>query len=240
LLEDIRGFGFAPARGGGAPQAEAYARAVERMYASTRDPLLVTTAEEMFRAIRELDRIRAADDSPAAARGYPGGPFAKSLAEVARLIHADVGLEIAFVEIGGWDHHVNEGGVDGQLARNLEPFGSALKAFRRDLGSRMEDVLLLTMSEFGRTVRENGNRGTDHGHGNFMLALGAGVRGGRVYGAWPGLRPAALFEGRDLAVTTDFRDVVAEALVRHLGCTDPAGVFPGYRISRDRFRGFVA
>jgi len=149
-------------------------------------------------------------------------------------------LQIAFVEVGGWDHHVNEGAVDGQLARNLEPFGSALAAFRKDLGARMEDVLLVTMSEFGRTVHENGNRGTDHGHGNVMLALGAGVRGGRVYGSWPGLRPAALFEGRDLAVTTDFRDVLAEALVRHLGCADPARVFPGHRVTRDRFRGFLA
>src|SRR5262249_5878475 len=163
----------------------------------------------------------------------PRGALGKSLGEVAKLIKAGVGLEIAFVEVGGWDHHVNEGSVDGQLARNLEPFASALAAFRRDLGARMENVLLLTMSEFGRTVHENGNRGTDHGHGNIMLALGGGVRGGKVYGAWPGLRSSALFEGRDLAVTTDFRDVLAEALVRHLGCADPAPVFPSYRISRE-------
>jgi uncharacterized protein (DUF1501 family) len=149
------------------------------------------------------------------------------------LIKAGVGLEIAFVEVGGWGHHVNEGSVDGQLAHNLEPFASALSAFRKHRGARMEDVLLLTMSEFGRTVHENGNRGTDHGHGNVMLALGSGVRGGKVYGAWPGLRSSALFEGRDLAVTTDFRDVLAEALVRHFGCADPAPVFPGFRISLD-------
>ena len=135
---------------------------------------------------------------------------------------------------------MNEGGVDGQLARNLEPFAATVAAFRKDLGGGIEDVLLLTMSEFGRTVRENGNRGTDHGHGNVMLALGSGVRGGKVYGAWPGLRPSALFEGRDLAVTTDFRDVLAEALVRHLGCADPAPVFPGYRISRERSLAYLA
>jgi len=237
VLEDIASFHFGP-RGGRSPQAEAYAAEVERMYDSTTDAVLAASAREMFEAIRELDRIEAAA-APRAAE-YPRGPLGKSLGEVATLIKADVGLEIAFVEVGGWDHHVNEGGVDGRLARSLDPFASALASFRKDLGSRMEDVLLLTMSEFGRAVRENGNRGTDHGHGNVMLALGSGVRGGKVYGAWPGLRPSALFEGRDLAVTSDFRDVLAEALVRHLGCADPVPVFPGYRISRERSLGYLA
>ena len=237
VLEDIASFHFGP-RGGRSPQAEAYAAEVERMYGATRDAVLAASAREMFEAIRELDRVEAVA-APRAAE-YPRGPLGKSLGEVATLIKADVGLEIAFVEVGGWDHHVNEGGVDGRLARSLDPFASALAAFRKDLGSRMEDVLLLTMSEFGRAVRENGNRGTDHGHGNVMLALGSGVRGGKVYGAWPGLRPSSLFEGRDLAVTSDFRDVLAEALVRHLGCADPVAVFPGYRISRERSLGYLA
>jgi uncharacterized protein (DUF1501 family) len=238
VLDDIASFHLGP-RGGPSPQAEAYSAEVERMYASTRDALLAASAREMFQAIRELDRVEAGAAPPAGAE-YPRGPLGKSLGEVATLIKAWVGLEIAFVEVGGWDHHVNEGSVDGQLARNLEPFASALAAFRKDLGARMEDVLLLTMSEFGRTVHENGNRGTDHGHGNVMLALGSGVRGGKVYGAWPGLRSSALFEGRDLAVTTDFRDVLSEALVRHLGCADPAPVFPGFRISREPSLGYLA
>ena len=237
VLDDVASFRLGP-RSGRSPQAEAYSAEVERMYASTQDALLAASAHEMFQAIRELDRVEA-DGAPRLAGEYPRGPLGKSLGEVARLIKAGVGLEIAFVEVGGWDHHVNEGGVDGQLARNLEPFASALAAFRKDLGTRMEDVLLLTMSEFGRTVHENGNRGTDHGHGNLMLALGSGVRGGRVYGAWPGLRASALFEGRDLAVTTDFRDVLVEALARHLLCADPAPVFPGYRISPERSLGYL-
>ena len=239
VLDDIASFHLGP-RGGRAPQAEAYSAEVERMYASTKDALLAASAREMFQAIRELDRVEADAAPLVAGAEYPRGPLGKSLGEVATLIKAGVGLEIAFVEVGGWDHHVNEGSVDGQLARNLEPFASALAAFREDLGNRMEDVLLLTMSEFGRTVHENGNRGTDHGHGNVMLAFGSGVRGGKVYGSWPGLRSSVLFEGRDLAVTTDFRDVLAEVLVRHLGCADAAPVFPGYRISRDRSLGYLA
>ncbi len=239
VLDDIASFHLGP-RGSRSRQAEAYSAAVEWMYGSTKDALLAATAREMFEAVRELDRVEADTAPPTAGAEYPRGPLGKSLGEVAKLIKAGVGLEIAFVEVGGWDHHVNEGSVDGQLARNLEPFASALVAFRKDLGARMEDVLLLTMSEFGRTVRENGNRGTDHGHGNIMLVLGAGVRGGKVYGEWPGLRSSALFEGRDLAVTTDFRDVLAEALVRHLGCTDPAPVFPSHRIARERFVGYLA
>jgi uncharacterized protein (DUF1501 family) len=235
VLDDIASFHLGPR--GRAPQADAYSAEIERMYASTRDALLAASAREMFEAIRELGRVEA---NAAPAAEYPHGPLGKSLGEVASLIKAGVGLEIGFVEVGGWDHHVNEGGVDGRLARDLEPFASALAAFRKDLGARMEDVLLLTMSEFGRTVSENGNRGTDHGHGNVMLALGSGVRGGKVYGAWPGLRSSALFEGRDLAVTTDFRDVLCEALVRHLGCADPAPVFPGFRISRAASLGYLA
>ena len=239
VLRDIASFGFKPKNGADTRRAEAWARSVERLYASTADATFAATAHEMFDAIRVLDRIR--EDGGAAGSGeYPRGPLGKSLGEVAKLVKADVGLEVAFVEIGGWDHHANEGSVDGQLARNLEPFAAALAAFRRDLGPAKDDVLVVTMSEFGRTVRENGNRGTDHGHGNVMMVLGSGVRGGKVYGSWPGLARSALFEERDLAVTTDFRDVLGEILVRHLGCDDASAVFPGYRTSRERFRGFLA
>jgi uncharacterized protein (DUF1501 family) len=135
---------------------------------------------------------------------------------------------VAFTDVGGWDTHAGEGGSEGQLANRLRDFGDAIAAFARDLGSRMADVTLVTLSEFGRTARENGNRGTDHGHANVMLLLGGGVRGGRVYGAWPGLAPDRLYEGRDLAVTTDFRDVFAEVLTTRMGVTNLAAVFPGY------------
>jgi len=148
-------------------------------------------------------------------------------------------LEVAFAEVGGWDHHVNEGGVEGQLAARLKDFGEALAAFHKAKAGRMADICVLTMTEFGRTARENGNRGTDHGHANVMFVLGGRVKGGKVYGEWPGLGPDQLFEGRDLALSTDFRDVFAEVLARHLGASDPSRIFPGFTPSPDRFRGFL-
>ena len=123
-------------------------------------------------------------------------------------------MEAAFADIGGWDHHSNEAP---QLANLLQQFGASLAAFARDMGDRMEDIVLVTMSEFGRTAQENGNSGTDHGHGNVMMVLGGPVRGGKVYGQWPGLEPEQLYERRDLAVTTDFRDVLGELVTGHLG-----------------------
>jgi uncharacterized protein (DUF1501 family) len=134
---------------------------------------------------------------------------------------------------------VNEGGAQGQLANSLRQFGDALAAFHQDMGDRMADVVVLTMSEFGRTARENGNRGTDHGHANAMFVLGGPVKGGKVYGQWPGLAPDQLYEGRDLALTTDFRDVFAEVAVRHLGAMETNTVFPGFCVSPRRFRGFM-
>jgi len=162
------------------------------------------------------------------------------MTQVAQLIKADVGLETAFVEIDGWDTHVNQGGAGGQLAGRLHDFSGAIAAFYRDLGDQMEDVLLLTMTEFGRAVRQNGNRGTDHGHAGCFFALGGNVRGGKVLGAWPGLAPEKLFEGRDLAVTTDFRAVFAEACVRHIGVPASAmgNVLPHYQVEPDAFRDF--
>jgi uncharacterized protein (DUF1501 family) len=151
--------------------------------------------------------------------------------QIARLIKSNVGLEIAFAEIEGWDTHVNEGGAKGQLANRLKELGDGLNAFYQDLGDRMEDVVVLTMSEFGRTARENGNRGTDHGHGNVMFALGGNVRGGRVLGRWPGLAPEVLYEGRDLDLTTDYRAVCSEVLQKHLGLKSSTAVFPGFHPS---------
>ncbi len=151
------------------------------------------------------------------------------MSQIARLIKADVGLEIAFNEIGGWDTHANQGGATGQLANRLRELAAGLAAFHRDVGDRMDDVLLLTMSEFGRTASENGNRGTDHGHANVMFAIGGKVRGGKVYGRWPGLAPEVLYEGRDLALTTDFRTVCSEVVSRHLGQKELTKIFPNFR-----------
>jgi uncharacterized protein (DUF1501 family) len=157
---------------------------------------------------------------------YPTTPLGNGLKQIAQLIKSGVGLEVAFTDVGGWDTHAGEGGQQGQLANNLKQFSDAIAAFAQDLGSRMGDVVLVTMSEFGRTVRENGNRGTDHGHANFMLVFGGGVKGGRVYGKWPGL--TNLYENRDLAITTDFRDVFAELLTKQLAVPSLKSVFPNY------------
>ncbi|HKR65816.1 MAG TPA: DUF1501 domain-containing protein [Thermoanaerobaculia bacterium] len=185
--------------------------------------LFASMYPEAFEAGKVLKGMRATNDA-----SYPRGPLGDALQQIARIIKSDVGLEIAFADVGGWDTHAAQGGKDGQLANNLRLFSDAIAAFAKDLGSRMSDVVLVTTSEFGRTVHENGNRGTDHGHATVMLALGGNVSGGKVHGKWPGLDRAQLFEGRDLAVTTDFRDVFGEVLTKHLGVNSLATVFPRY------------
>jgi uncharacterized protein (DUF1501 family) len=185
---------------------------------------------EAFEATRILMSADPTKLQPENGAVYPPGPLGNSLKQIAQLIKSNVGLEVAFTDVGGWDTHAGEGGAQGQLANNLRNFAGAIAAFTKDLGSRMGDVVLVTMSEFGRTVRENGNRGTDHGHGNVMLILGGGVKGGKVYGQWRGLTPAQLFEGRDLAVTTDFRDVFGELVTTQLGVASLERVFPRYEV----------
>jgi uncharacterized protein (DUF1501 family) len=200
----------------------------EEQYAQTADSLLRPTGREAFDAVRTLEAADPARYAPAPGVAYPRSGFGEAIRQVAQLIKADIGLEVAFTELGQWDHHANEGAAVGQLANRLDDFARGLAAFSLDLGDRMADVVVVTMSEFGRTVRENGNRGTDHGHGNAMLIFGGGVNGGKVYGRWPGLEREQLWQGRDLAITTDFRDVFAEIVTTHLGATDLSRVFPGY------------
>jgi len=212
----------------------------ERMYASTLDKMLSGTGRETFDAAKLMQSIQAQTYTPADGAKYPGGRLGQSLMQIARLIKADVGLEVAFADVGGWDTHVNEVGQTpgvGQLANLLGNFGQALAAFYQDLGDRIEDVAVVTMSEFGRTARENGNRGTDHGHANVMFAFGGGIRGGKVYGDWPGLAPEQLYQNRDLALTTDFRDVLGELVSKHLGNRQLTGVFPEY--TQPKFRGLI-
>jgi len=208
---------------------EAFGNVLQKLYANTQDSELRFGAENLFGAMAEIKRLNS--KIPVSSERYPAGPFGAGLAQIARLIKADVGLEVAFTEIGGWDTHANEGGATGQLSNRLKELGEGLAAFYRDLGDRMDDVMLVTMSEFGRTARENGNRGTDHGHANVMFAMGGKVRGGKVYGRWPGLAAEVLYEGRDLALTTDFRIVCSEVLARHLGQKDLNRIFPGFRPS---------
>lgn len=240
-LDDVRNFRL---RSAGTGELSALETGFQSMYASASSVLLDRTAREMFEAAATLERVGSSEYQPAAGVQYPKGPLGKSLRQIAQLIKADVGLEVAFAETSGWDHHVNEGGVQGSLANNLKQFGDSLAAFHQDLGDRWADVVVLTMTEFGRTARENGNRGTDHGHGGAMFVLGGPVKGGRVYGPWPGLGPGQLHEDRDLALTTDFRDVFAEVAVRHLGADSGApgetgAIFPGFSVSPSRFRGFL-
>jgi uncharacterized protein (DUF1501 family) len=201
------------------------------------DAVLGGPGREAAEAIKVLRQNDPRGYEPVA--DYPGSPFGRSMMEIAQLIKADVGLEIAFADVGGWDTHVNQGASQGQLAVRLRDFGDSIGAFCADLGDRMEDVVVLTMSEFGRTARENGNAGTDHGHANCLFVIGGGVRGGSIHGEWPGLEREQLYEGRDLALTTDFRDIFAEVLSSHLGIENFDRVFPHYQVNRAKFFGLM-
>jgi uncharacterized protein (DUF1501 family) len=212
----------------------------ESEYAQAADPVLGGTGREAFDAIKTLKAVGPQQYQPANGAAYPRSPFGQAMLQIGQLIKSNLGLEIAFTELGGWDNHVNEGASTGQLATRLDDFGRGLGALVTDLGDRMADVVILTMSEFGRAVAENGNRGTDHGHGNAMMAIGGAVRGGKVYGKWPGLAAEHRYDRRDLAVTTDFRDVFAEVVSRHLGVTDPTPIFPGHEIRAANFPGLFS
>nr|HRC84018.1 DUF1501 domain-containing protein [Thermoanaerobaculia bacterium] len=200
----------------------------ETLYEETSQQLLQETGREAFEALALLSEKKVASYRPAAGVDYPGGALATSLRQIAMLIKADVGLEVAFAESGGWDTHVQQGGAQGIFARRAAELGRALAAFWQDLGPAAKDVVVMTMTEFGRTVAENGSGGTDHGHGSCLFLLGARVAGGKVHGKLESLDRGALFEGRDLPVTTDFRAVFTEVARRHLGVANSAELFPGF------------
>ncbi|CAN5587945.1 DUF1501 domain-containing protein [soil metagenome] len=197
------------------------------------------TGKETFEAVNFLKRANPAQYKTNNGAQYPNSQLGRSLLQIAQLIKAGVGLEVAFAETGGWDTHSGEGGARGQLANLLRDFGQSIAALAADLGKQMDDVVILTMSEFGRTARENGTRGTDHGHANAMFVLGNSVKGGKVYGDWKGLKSDQLNEGRDLAVTTDFRDVFGEVAYKHLGNKNLDKIFPNYSANTGKFRGFL-
>jgi uncharacterized protein (DUF1501 family) len=214
----------------------------EGIYQQASKDSLNETGKETFEAVNFLKQANPAQYRAENGALYPNNPFAQSLLQIAQLIKANVGLEIAFTDTPGlnWDTHANEGGGRGQIANLLNGFGQAIAAFATDLGKRMDDVVILTMSEFGRTVRENGSRGTDHGHANSMFVLGNSVKGGKIYGDWKGLANENLYEGRDLAVTTDFRDVLGEVAFKHLGNKNLDKIFPNYQTTATKFRGFMS
>ena len=209
----------------------------ESLYEQGVRDMLHGTGRETFDAVKMLKAANPQRFPPANGAQYPRGRLGESLKQIAQLIKADVGLEVAFADAGGWDTHANQGNERGQLAQRLTEFSQSLAALYRDLDDRMSDVVVLTMSEFGRTVRENGNRGTDHGHATAMLVLGGAVKGGRMVGRWPGLAREQLYEGRDLAVTTDFRHLFAEVAGRHLNVPASAPLFPGFSTNPAKYPG---
>ena len=225
--------------GGRNPQAQPLANTFEAMYDQSVDSALHGTGKETFDAVKMLKASDPSKYQPAPGANYPRGPLGNALRQVAQLMKADLGVEVAFSDIGGWDTHVNEGAAQGQLAGRLSELSQSLAAFWTDMGDLAENTVVVTMSEFGRTARENGNRGTDHGHANVMFVMGGPVKGGRVYGRWPGLSLEQLYEGRDLALTTDFRRVLGEVVFRHLGNRKLPDVFPGFENNPSQFLKFL-
>ena len=215
------------------------AQRLEALYRTGSADLVHGTGQEMFDAVKLMKSANPQQYAPRNNAVYPKTQFGQRLMQIAQLIKSNVGLEVAFADVGGWDTHVNQGNGTGQLAGRLDDFAKSLAAFTQDMGDQMNDVLVLTMSEFGRTARENGNRGTDHGHATAFFALGGGVKGGKVYGKWPGLAPEQLNEGRDLKLTTDFRTVFSEVAVKHLGASRVEKIFPGYTGGPQEWLGLV-
>lgn len=225
--------------GGRGAQVSPISNAFEAMYDGSTDSVLHGTGAETFEAVKMLKATDPANYQPAAGVVYPKTEFGNSLRQVAQLMKANLGVEAAFSDIGGWDTHQNQGNVNGQLANRLTDFAEGISAFWLDMGPEAEHVTLVTMSEFGRTARQNGTGGTDHGHANVMFVLGGQVKGGKVYGKWPGLDNDQLNEGRDLTVTTDFRRVLGEAAYKTLGAKNLELVFPGSQVQPGEFLNFI-
>ncbi len=219
-------------------QTSSISNAFQAMYDESTDAVLHGTGQETFEAVKMLKSADPAQYKPAAGVNYPNTAFGNSLKQIAQLLKANLGVEAAFSDIGGWDTHQNQGGANGQLANRLKEFSETIAAFWKDMGNDA-DITLVTMSEFGRTARQNGTGGTDHGHANVMFVLGGQVKGGKVYGKWPGLSNEQLNEGRDLTVTTDFRNVLGEAAYKSLGAHDLNKVFPGVTVNPSTFLNFV-
>jgi uncharacterized protein (DUF1501 family) len=224
---------------GKGPQTSPISNAFQAMYDESSDSMLHGTGQETFEAVKMLKAADPAHYKPAAGVTYPNGAFGNSLKQIAQLMKANLGVEAAFSDVGGWDTHQNQGAATGQLANHLKEFSEAIAAFWNDMGADAENITLVTMSEFGRTARQNGTGGTDHGHANVMFVLGGQVKGGKVYGKWPGLSNEELNEGRDLKVTTDFRNVLGEAAYRSLGSRNLDAVFPHAKVDPKTFLNFA-
>jgi uncharacterized protein (DUF1501 family) len=213
--------------------------AFDQLYAGD-DPLSRAYREGVAthrKVVAELQTEMMAADNGAP----PPIGFDTDTRHLAQLIKQDPSIDLAFFALGGWDTHINQGAAEGQLATHLKGLGEGLAALAHDLGPAYADTVVMVISEFGRTVRENGNHGTDHGHGNVIWLMGGPIAGGKVYGAWPGLEANDLYENRDLAVTTDFRSVAAMVLANHLRRDDAnmRRVFPGFAPSDTGLGGLI-
>lgn len=209
------------------------AGAIENLYAGSMDSLLATSGRQMVESVKQAEDLMKNAPAPSPLADYGRSDLGRRFADMAKLIKAEAGLKVGFLDVGGWDNHYEEGSLNGYLGYALRDLGRNLGAFFTDLGDHARDVVLVSMTEFGRTLNENGAHGTDHGHGSVMFLVGGPVKGKKIYGSWPGLEPENLFEGRDLQVTTDFRQVYQEVLRKHLGVTDEASVFPGFTLNRN-------
>jgi uncharacterized protein (DUF1501 family) len=221
--------------GGRGPAPSPAASAFEAMYGDSGDRIFHPAGEETFEAVKMLRSANPGQYTPSAGADYPNSEFGNNMKQIAQLLKANLGVEAAFTDVSGWDTHQNQGSVNGQLSNRLKDFSDSVAAFWRDLGDSAANVTLVTMSEFGRTARENGTGGTDHGHANAMFVLGGEVKGGKVYGRWPGLANEQLNEGRDLALTTDYREVLGEVVSRTLGASNLEQVFPGAKLAPNNF-----
>ena len=230
-LNNVNGFTVA----GRGPTPSPAASAFEAMYADSGDRILHSAGDETFDAVKMLRAANPAQYMPGPGVNYPNSEFGNNMKQIAQLLKANLGVEVAFTDVSGWDTHQNQGSVNGQLANRLGDFSASIAAFWRDMGDDAGDITLVTMSEFGRTAHENGTGGTDHGHANAMFVLGGNVKGGKVYGKWPGLDNDQLNEGRDLVLTTDFRQVLGEVVSQTLGASNLEVVFPGASLPPSRF-----
>ncbi|HMO61023.1 MAG TPA: DUF1501 domain-containing protein [Ferruginibacter sp.] len=215
--------------GKGMPPVNMAAKSFEELYDATSSSLLGKTGKESFEAVKVLQKADTKNYRPANGAVYPATALGGALKQIAQLIKLEVGLEVAFAESNGWDTHFNQGTINGPFARNITDLGNSISAFFTDLGSLQDEVTIMTSTEFGRTVKQNGTNGTDHGRASCAFVIGNNVQGGKVYGNVQELAPENLADGRDLAVTTDFRSLFSEVAGRHLRLTNTAALFPGWQ-----------
>ncbi|MGB2868068.1 MAG: DUF1501 domain-containing protein [Bacteroidota bacterium] len=213
---------------GGKSLAQAAGESFETLYEQTSQQLLQGTGKDSFDAIKILSKAEVQKYRPAEGVEYPKSPLGHSLSQIAQLVKSDVGLEVAFAETIGWDTHVQQGTVNGQFAAHANDLSRSIAAFWKDVEPYQDDIVLMTMTEFGRTVHENGSGGTDHGRASCSFILGNAVSGGKVYGEVPALVPEQLDDRRDLPVTTDFRAMFSEVAGKHLNTTKEDILFPGW------------